>query len=122
MTVPLSDGREVRVHDSGSPGDGAGDAALALLWHHGSPQTGALLAPLVEQAAARRIRLMSYARPSYGGSTPRPGRTVASAARLTVRTAPATGASVAVTWRQGEVWAAGSTQGRAAAARSEPRR
>ena len=80
MTVPLSDGREVRVHDSGSPGDGAGDAALALLWHHGSPQTGALLAPLVEQAAARRIRLMSYARPSYGGSTPRPGRTVASAA------------------------------------------
>ncbi|POH59684.1 alpha/beta hydrolase, partial [Cryobacterium zongtaii] len=51
-----------------------------MLWHHGSPQTGALLEPLLAAAAQRRIRLISYGRPSYGGSTPLPGRTVGSAA------------------------------------------
>ena len=51
-----------------------------MLWHHGSPQTGALLDPLVEAARTRSIRLVSYARPSYGGSSPNPGRNVAAAA------------------------------------------
>lgn len=51
-----------------------------MLWHHGSPQTGAPLEPLVSAAAARGIRLLSYGRPSYGGSSPHPGRSVASAA------------------------------------------
>ena len=51
------------------------------MWHHGTPQTGALIAPLLERAAKRGIRMVSYARPSYGGSTPNPGRDVASAAR-----------------------------------------
>ncbi|MFJ2033572.1 alpha/beta fold hydrolase [Streptosporangium sp. NPDC087985] len=75
--VRLTDGRLVRVHDTGG-----GDApdALTLLWHHGSPQTGALLEPLVSAAGARGIRLLSYGRPSYGGSSPHPGRDVASAA------------------------------------------
>jgi pimeloyl-ACP methyl ester carboxylesterase len=50
------------------------------VWHHGSPQTGALLDPLVEAAAKRNFRLVSYARPSYAGSSPKPGRDVASAA------------------------------------------
>ena len=71
--IPLPDGRTVHVYDSG--GDG-----MALLWHHGSPQTGALLAPLLEATAERGIRLVGYARPSYGGSTPDPGRDVAKAA------------------------------------------
>jgi pimeloyl-ACP methyl ester carboxylesterase len=53
---------------------------MTLVWHHGSPQTGALLDPLVAAAGARGIRLVSYARPSYGGSSPNRGRTVASAA------------------------------------------
>lgn len=73
----LTDGRLVRVYDTGA--DDAPDA-LTLLWHHGSPQTGALLEPLVSAATARGIRLLSYARPSYGGSSPNRGRTVASAA------------------------------------------
>ena len=61
---------------------GAADASapFALVWHHGSPQTGAPLEPMVEMAAARGIRLVSYGRPGYGGSTSRPGRDVASAA------------------------------------------
>jgi pimeloyl-ACP methyl ester carboxylesterase len=75
--VTLTDGRNVRVHDSGPP---PRRTTLTVLWHHGSPQTGALLDPLVEAARARNIRLLSYARPSYAGSTPNPGRDVASAA------------------------------------------
>lgn len=51
-----------------------------MLWHHGSPQTGAPLVPLLSAAAERGIRLLSYGRPSYGGSSPHPGRDVASAA------------------------------------------
>ena len=35
---------------------------------------------MLEAAAQRGIRLVSYGRPSYGGSTPQPGRDVASAA------------------------------------------
>jgi pimeloyl-ACP methyl ester carboxylesterase len=60
----------------------AADAARAftVVWHHGSPRTGALLEPLQSAAARRGIRLLSYGRPSYGGSSPRPGREVASAA------------------------------------------
>src|SRR4051812_34662789 len=75
--VQLPDGRTVHAHDSGSSG---GDVRLTIIWHHGSPQTGAPLEPLLSASAARGIRLVSYGRPSYGGSTPRPGRSVASAA------------------------------------------
>jgi pimeloyl-ACP methyl ester carboxylesterase len=78
-TVPIHvagpDGRVLVAHDSGLP-----DPALTLVWHTGSPQTGALLAPVLDAAGKRRIRVVSYGRPSYGGSTPNPGRNVASAA------------------------------------------
>lgn len=66
----------LHAYDSGP--DVAGP--FALVWHHGSPQTGAPLDPVLAAAAARGIRLVSYGRPSYGGSTARPGRDVASAA------------------------------------------
>ncbi|MCU1657134.1 MAG: hypothetical protein JWO57_1790 [Pseudonocardiales bacterium] len=52
-----------------------------VVWHHGSPQTGMLLEPLLVAAAEREIRLLSYGRPGHGGSSPLPGRSVASAAR-----------------------------------------
>jgi pimeloyl-ACP methyl ester carboxylesterase len=73
----LEDGRNLRVYDAGGPG--AADA-LAVVWLHGSPQTGSPLEPLLLAAARRGIRLLSYGRPSYGGSSPLPGRRVASAA------------------------------------------
>jgi pimeloyl-ACP methyl ester carboxylesterase len=79
--VRTDDGRVLRAHDSG-----VGDR-LTIVWHHGSPQTGALLDPLLDAAAARGIRLVSYGRPSYGGSSPRPGRDVASAAGDVARVA-----------------------------------
>ena len=74
--VETTDGRVLRVHDSG----GAAAEAFTVIWHHGSPQSGELLEPLLLAARERSIRLIGYGRPSYGGSTPRPGRTVASAA------------------------------------------
>jgi pimeloyl-ACP methyl ester carboxylesterase len=86
--VRLDDGRTVRVHDTG---DTIASATLTLVWHHGSPQTGAPLAPLVAAAAERGIRLVSYGRPSYGGSTPKPGRDVASAASDVAQLADALG-------------------------------
>jgi pimeloyl-ACP methyl ester carboxylesterase len=83
--IRLGDDRVLRAHDSG------GSGALTILWHHGSPQTGTLLPPLLEAATRRGIRLVSYARPSYGGSTPRPGRDVASAAHDVASIADALG-------------------------------
>lgn len=67
-------GRILCVHDSGEP------AALTLLWHTGSPQTGALLDPVLRAAQELGVRLVSYGRPGYGGSTASVGRDVASAA------------------------------------------
>jgi len=72
--LDLPDGRRLVAYDDGPP------AADAVVWHHGSPQSGELLAPVVDAARARGLRLVSVARAGYGGSTRRPGRTVAQAA------------------------------------------
>ena len=48
-----------------------------LLWHHGSPQTGAILPPVQRAADAHGLAVVSVARPAYAGSPRQPGRTVA---------------------------------------------
>jgi pimeloyl-ACP methyl ester carboxylesterase len=68
----LADGRDLRIHDTG-------DGDTTLVWHHGTPQTGALYEPLLGLARERGVRLVSCARPGYGRSTPQPGRVVGSA-------------------------------------------
>jgi pimeloyl-ACP methyl ester carboxylesterase len=73
----LSDGRTLHVYDT-CPDDA--DGRLVVFWHHGTPNIGAPPEPLLPAAAHRGIRWVSYDRPGYGGSTPRPGRDVASAA------------------------------------------
>ncbi|MBP2319784.1 pimeloyl-ACP methyl ester carboxylesterase [Kibdelosporangium banguiense] len=73
MDVTLADGRLLQVNDTGGGG-------LTVLWHQGSPHTGILYTPLVEAAQERGIRLVTYARPSYGESSPYRGRDVTSAA------------------------------------------
>jgi pimeloyl-ACP methyl ester carboxylesterase len=88
LDLRLNDGGVLRVHDSAEEG---GASAFTILWHHGSPQTGALLKPLLVAGAERSIRLVSYGRPSYGGSSPRPGRDVASAASDVAQVADALG-------------------------------
>ena len=74
LDVTLDDGRVIHAYDS-EVGE------RVLLWHHGSPQTGAVLEPVQRAASERGFRTVGYGRPSYGGSSPSEGRTVASAAR-----------------------------------------
>jgi pimeloyl-ACP methyl ester carboxylesterase len=57
---------------------GAGDRVV--MWHHGTPNVGSPPAPLFAAADRLGIRLIGYDRPGYGGSSPRPGRDIASAA------------------------------------------
>ncbi|WP_199423694.1 alpha/beta fold hydrolase [Actinotalea solisilvae] len=83
--VRLRDGSTLRTYDTGPSG------APTLVWHHGSPHTGPFPPPLLPAAAARGLRLVTYARPSYGGSTPRPGRDVASAGDDVAQVADALG-------------------------------
>jgi pimeloyl-ACP methyl ester carboxylesterase len=47
-----------------------------LLWHHGSPQTGAVIAPVAAAARQAGIEVVSIARPGYAGAPRIPGRTV----------------------------------------------
>jgi pimeloyl-ACP methyl ester carboxylesterase len=73
IDVLLDDGRTLHAYDTGG-----GD--LVVLWHHGTPNIGTPPSPLFAASEPLGIRWISYDRPGYGGSTPRPGRTVASAA------------------------------------------
>jgi pimeloyl-ACP methyl ester carboxylesterase len=75
--LALSDGRTLHVYDTVA--DGA-EARLTVFWHHGTPNVGAPPEPLLPASAERGVRWVSFDRPGYGGSTPRPGRDVASAA------------------------------------------
>jgi pimeloyl-ACP methyl ester carboxylesterase len=71
LDVSLRDGRTLHVFDEGDP------AGKAVVVHNGTPSAGQLYAQHVEDARARGIRLIGYDRAGYGGSTPKPGRTVA---------------------------------------------
>ncbi|MFE5998208.1 alpha/beta fold hydrolase [Streptomyces sp. NPDC056454] len=75
----LEDGRGLHVYDTGGEGGSSGDG-LVVLWHHGTPNIGSPPAPLFAAAEGLGIRWVSYDRPGYGGSSPLPGRDVASAA------------------------------------------
>jgi pimeloyl-ACP methyl ester carboxylesterase len=66
--------REIRVIEAGQA-DG-----IPVVVHSGTPGSSLLYHVWVEDAQSRGIRLISYDRPGYGGSTPNPGRDVASAA------------------------------------------
>ena len=75
IEVTAPDGRTLRAYDV--PVE---DPVLTVVWHHGTPNVGTPPEPLLPASAARHIRWVSYDRPGYGGSTPHPGRDVASAA------------------------------------------
>jgi pimeloyl-ACP methyl ester carboxylesterase len=72
--VRLADGRVLRVLDTG-PADGH-----AVLVCHGTPASRRLHDGWVMAAADAGLRLISYDRPGYGGSSPQPGRTIADTA------------------------------------------
>jgi pimeloyl-ACP methyl ester carboxylesterase len=73
-TVHAPDGRTLAVEESGDP------AGRPVLVHMGTPNSRHLYGPNVQDAAARGLRLISYDRPGYGGSSPQPGRAVADCA------------------------------------------
>jgi pimeloyl-ACP methyl ester carboxylesterase len=74
MNVTTLDGRTLRVVTGGDAN------GMPVLVHHGSPSSG-MLYPKWEQAArAEGVRLISYDRPGYGGSTRHAGRRVGDAA------------------------------------------
>ena len=73
-TVRTPDGRTLAVEESGDPG------GRPILVHMGTPNSRLLYGPIMADAAARGLRLISYDRPGYGGSSPQPGRTVADCA------------------------------------------
>lgn len=86
--VKLGDGRILHVYDTGAEG---ASGQLPVFWHHGTPNVGRPPEPLFATAAQLGLRWVSYDRPGYGGSTPRPGRDVASAAEDAARLADALG-------------------------------
>jgi pimeloyl-ACP methyl ester carboxylesterase len=73
----LGDGRTLHYYDAS---DGAQDARTPVFWHHGTPNVGSPPEPLFQAAADNGLRWVSYDRPAYGGSSPNPGRDIASAA------------------------------------------
>jgi pimeloyl-ACP methyl ester carboxylesterase len=72
--ITLPDGRELETEISG-PEDGR-----VLVFHHGTPGCHLQLPQMQQAAAERGLRLVTWARPGYAGSTRHHGRTVASVA------------------------------------------
>jgi pimeloyl-ACP methyl ester carboxylesterase len=72
--VTTPDGRTLAVRETGDP-DGVTVFAL-----HGTPGCGRVLPVMSESARELGIRLLSHDRPGYGGSTRKPGRTIADVA------------------------------------------
>jgi pimeloyl-ACP methyl ester carboxylesterase len=74
LSLNVSGGRSLDVRVVG-PENGA-----VLISHHGTPSAGRPFAPYAEAAAERGLRLVTYSRPGYAGSTRMPGRSVADCA------------------------------------------
>ena len=72
--VARPDGRTLRLHEAGA------SKGPVVLVQQGTPMTGLLFEAHVRDAEQRGIRLVSYDRPGYGGSTAAPDRAVADAA------------------------------------------
>ncbi len=73
--IKTNDGREIQIMQDGDL-DG-----IPVVVHHGSPGSRKLFSIAIADAAEQGIRLISFDRAGYGGSTPSPGRTVADVAK-----------------------------------------
>ena len=70
LDITLRDGRTLHVYEEGDP------SGNVVVEHHGTPGSGLGYAPDLELARERGLRILSYDRAGYGGSTPKPGRAV----------------------------------------------
>lgn len=75
LAVTTADGRTLTVREGGDP------EGVPVLVQAGTPGSSLLYAPHLRDAEAKGIRLFSYDRPGYGGSTRNKGRSVADCAR-----------------------------------------
>ncbi len=73
-TLTTRDGRTLLIQEGGDP------AGTPLLFHGGTPNSRLLAPSTAARAAAHGVRLISYDRPGYGGSSRHEGRTVADCA------------------------------------------
>jgi pimeloyl-ACP methyl ester carboxylesterase len=92
MDIERPGGRTLRIHEAGDPG------GPLVVFHHGTPMSGALFVPWARDAESRGLRLVGYDRPGYGASTPHPDRRVADAAADAAAIADALGAHRFATW------------------------
>jgi pimeloyl-ACP methyl ester carboxylesterase len=73
-SVAASDGRTLAVREAGDP------AGIPVFMLHGTPGSNLIYEPYARDADERGIRLISYDRPGFGGSTRHEGRTIAASA------------------------------------------
>ena len=92
VALSLPDGRELEVLEAGER-----DWPLVVI-HNGTPMGAGFLAQHLIDAEQRRLRLVSYSRPGYGGSTRLPGRDVAQAASDAAAICDHLGAERFATW------------------------
>lgn len=71
LEIRLPDGRRLAFTDIGEAG------WPCMLFFHGSPSSRLRLAYLEDEIVAAGVRVVSPDRPSYGGSSPQPGRSMA---------------------------------------------
>lgn len=76
---------------------GGADTGLVMVFHTGTPSPPVYRAALDRTASALGLRLVTYARPGYSGSTRQPGRSVADAAGDTAAVLDALGQARFVT-------------------------
>jgi pimeloyl-ACP methyl ester carboxylesterase len=86
LSLRLADGRLLEVFDAGPEG------GELLIMNHGTPGSGMVYAGWAARCADHGIRLASYSRPGYGGSTRLEGRSVAHCAADVAAVADALGA------------------------------
>jgi pimeloyl-ACP methyl ester carboxylesterase len=72
--VTAADGRTLRITEEGDP------SGTPILWLHGSPGSRLIDPANASRAREKRIRLIGYDRPGYGGSDRLAGRNIADCA------------------------------------------
>jgi pimeloyl-ACP methyl ester carboxylesterase len=91
-SVTTADGRRLTVHEAGNPG------GVPMLVQNGTPGSGVFLEAHVRDAEEKGIRLLSYDRPGYGGSSRHQGRSVADCAADIAAICDALGIGRFCTW------------------------
>jgi pimeloyl-ACP methyl ester carboxylesterase len=91
-SVTTPDGRTLTAREGGDP------RGVPVLVHHGTPSSSLLYEPHVRDAEEHGIRLVSYDRPGYAGSTRQEGRSVGDCAADVAAVCDALGIGRFCTW------------------------